>query len=170
MHQHRFAADLDRLRGLQHGGAKIGDLIDQMHAQRLLTGPYPAICDGTYVVDVGMPALSHGAHELSVHVVDEPLHILPFRGRKLAGGITSVLELAHFQHFGFQFGPAHEVAVVDPLGNYPYRSDYAAIVGIDFVGCCRNVVSAAGPNRRDGRNDVLLLFVTDSFDFAVNLL
>src|SRR5579864_380320 len=170
MHQNRLAADLDRFRGIQNGLAKIGNLINQVHAKGLLSGPHPAVRNWLNIINFGVASLGHCAHELAVHVVNQALHILPLRGRKLSGGVAGVLELTDFQDFWLQLSPAHQVAVVDPLGKHANRSDYATVVGIDFISRGRNVIGAAGPNRLDRGNDVLLLFVTDALDLAVNLL
>ena len=120
------------------------------------------------VFHLGVAAVGHGFDELAIHVVDQRLQVGASFGVISREGSPVLFVFADGQHLGLQFGPAHEVAVVDPLGNDADRSHHAAVVGIDLVGGGRNVVSAAGAHGFDRSHNVFLLLVADAFDLAVN--
>src|SRR5581483_1841027 len=69
-----------------------------------------------------------------------------------------------------QLGPAHELAVVDPLGDDSDRADHAAAVGINLIGGGGNVICAAGAYGLDGGHNIFLLFIAHALDLAIDLL
>src|SRR6185503_20022720 len=168
MNQSWLAADVHGLRGFQNGGPEVANPVDEVHSQRLLASPDEAIGNGLYIIDFGVAAIRHRLNKLTVHVVDQSLHVRAFFGSELAGGIAGVLELADFQQFRLELGPAHQVAVVDPLSNDANRTHHAAAIRIDLVGSRGDVVSAARANCLDRRDDVFLLLVANALDLAID--
>ena len=61
----RLAADLHRLSRIQHRRPKIPNLINKMHAKRLLPGPYSAVSNGLDLGYFRVSSFSHGANEIS---------------------------------------------------------------------------------------------------------
>src|SRR5450432_1564830 len=168
MHQHWFAADSNRLSRVLDRAAEVGDLVDQVQVEGLFARPDPAVGYGLDIRDFSVTSVGHRVHELAVHVVDQTLHVHPLGGGKFAGGIAGIFEFADFQELRLELRPAHEVAIVHPLGNHADGADYAAVVGVNFVGGRGNVVSAAGAHGFNRGHDALLLLVADALDFAID--
>src|SRR5882724_2034411 len=169
MYQDRLAGYTDCLGRVVHCRFEVGDLIDHVHRQGLLTRPDPTISERLDVFHLGMAPVGHGFNELTVHVVDQGLQVCPLLWSHVPRRVARALVFADGQHLGLQMGPAHELAVVDPLGDDTDRSHHAAVIGINLVGRGRDVVSAAGAHGFDRGYNVFLLLIADAFDLAVDL-
>src|SRR5205823_9029854 len=97
MYQGRLAADANRLGSIEHCGAKIIDLIDQMHIHGLLASPDPAVGNRLDIRHFGVTAIRDRLNKLAVHIVDEALQVLTLCGSEFAGGIASVLKLPNLE-------------------------------------------------------------------------
>src|SRR5271157_1324703 len=169
-HDGRLALDSNRLGRVFDGRAEVANLVNQLKRHRLLARPDLAVRQGLDFLHLHAPTRRHRLDELSVHVVDQPLHVFALGGSHGPYRRAGVLEFAGLKHNGLELGPLQQFFVVVPLRDDADGTDNRGVVCKNLVGRRRNVVCAAGSYGLDGGHDALLLDVAYAQYLAINLL